>query len=364
MNRRKDKPEVIGWGITSNCNLSCPHCYVASTRRQKHELGTQECLRLVDSMANLGVQTIGWTGGEPLLRQDLEEIVSYAKSRGSIRSGITTNGIPLTEKRARSLKRAGVTFIQISLDGSTPERNARMRKATEEDFHRIIAAMRICRRLGFKLSLAMVLGAENLDDGPDFVSLAQREGVPLLRLCGFVPFGRGKNREIIDRLCFDQDNLPGLKSFFQKALKLSDPMVIPDPGFGPLPPDYLFHPCVSGRKTFYLTSTGDVYPCTTLLSSEFLVGNVRERSLEELWEDDKMTLVSSIPNQKIKGYCSECRQLPQCHGGCRGITFGHTGDLLASFPFCLKRVKEREFAEREPKHPIASGERVSDAEKD
>jgi radical SAM protein with 4Fe4S-binding SPASM domain len=336
---RKEKPEVIGWGITRNCNLSCPHCYTASTHQLKNELTTDECLKLVDSMINLEVSTIGWTGGEPLLREDLEEIIIYAKSKGNIRSGITTNGILLDEKRGLSLKKAGVGLIQISLDGSTPQRNAWLRKATEEDFYSIIDAIRICQKLGFRLELAMVLGVENLEDGPDFIKFAQKEEVSCVRFCGFVPFGRGKNPQIIKRLCFNEDSLPSLKRFFKNCLNGTKPMVMPDPGFGPLPPDYYTHPCVSGVKTFYLNSTGDVYPCTTLLDNEFLVGNVRKKSLEEIWVDSKMTFVSNFPYEKIKGYCVRCEFFPQCHGGCRGITFAHTGDLFASFPLCLKRVK-------------------------
>jgi len=342
MSKRKEKPELAAWEITRNCNLSCPHCYTASTRHLKNELTTQECLKLIDSMKALEVKVIGWTGGEPLLREDLEEITFYAKSRADITSGVTTNGILLTEKRGQSLKEAGVSFIQISFDGSTPQRNAQMRKASEEDFYKVIKAIRICKELGIKLNLAMLLGKENLDDGPDFVRLAQTEGVACVRFCGFTPWGRGKNTEIKKRLCFDEDSLPSLRSFIGDCQECKDPIVMPDPAFGPLPPDYFFHPCVSGVKTFYVTSVGDVYPCTSLLSKEFLVGNVRENSLEDIWGQSKMTMISELPHEKIRGFCRECECFFQCRGGCRGITFAYTGDLLASFPFCLKKVKEKE----------------------
>jgi len=346
MNKRKEKPELAAWEITRNCNLSCPHCYTAATRRLEDELTTQECLKLIDSMKNLEVKVIGWTGGEPLLREDLEEIIFYAKSKANIGSGITTNGILFTEKRGLSLKEAGVSFIQISFDGSTPQRNARIRKATEEDFYKVIEAIKVCKKLGMKLNLAMLLGKENLDDGPDFLRLAQTEGVSYVRFCGFIPWGRGKNPEIKKRLSFDEGTLPALKFFIKSFIDSNYPKVLPDPGFGPLPPDYSFHPCVSGVKTFYLTSTGDVYPCTSLLGKDFLVGNVRENSLENIWENNKMTFISEFPYEKVEGYCKECECFPQCRGGCRGITFAHTGDLFASFPLCLKRAKKERLSLR------------------
>ncbi len=88
-----------------------------------------------------------------------------------------------------------------------------------------------------------------------------------------------------------------------------------------------------------MSSTGDVYPCTSLISEEFLVGDVRERPMEDLWNDPQMTFISSFPVEKIRGYCRECQYFSRCRGACRGITFAHTHDLYASFPFCLKRVQ-------------------------
>ena len=81
---RPDKPgpRVIGWEITAQCNLTCPHCYSAAAKRPHDEMNTDECRQVIDSLERIGAEEIGWTGGEPLLREDLEELIIYAKDKG------------------------------------------------------------------------------------------------------------------------------------------------------------------------------------------------------------------------------------------------------------------------------------------
>ncbi|MFZ1684989.1 MAG: radical SAM protein [Candidatus Zixiibacteriota bacterium] len=334
---RSEQPEMVGWEITRQCNLTCPHCYTAATRRPMPDLSTPECKAIIDDLATMGTRSIGWTGGEPLLRADLEEIVAYGKAKGNFRQGVTTNGVLLDESRARSLKAAGITYIQISLDGSNPEQNMIMRRMTEDEFNKIIEAVRICKRLELTLDLAMLLGRDTIDDAWEFIKLARREGVSHIRYCGFVPWGRGKQKDVVERLLFREDR-DKLRQFVLDAADIKDPIQMFDPAFGPLPPNYEFHDCIAGKQMLYISSTGEVYPCTSLLDKQFCVGNLHHRSIRELWNDPKMTEMSEFPFENIHGTCRSCETFPVCHGGCRGITYAHTRDLLASFPMCLKQA--------------------------
>ena len=324
---------MVGWEITRRCNLSCPHCYTAAENRTRNEMTAAECRDIIDILADWKVTAIGWTGGEPLMRGDLEDVISYAAEKG-IKSGITSNGTLLDKKRAASLKEAGASFIQISLDGSSAEKNEKMRKATVEDYSRILGAIRACQELELRLDLAMLIGQENLDDAAEFMNLARREGVARVRFCGFVPWGRGKHARVMERLSFNK-RLHDLKNFIEKASESENPVAMFDPAFGPLPPDYLYHTCVAGVKLFYLSAFGDVYPCTSLISKEFCIGNIRERTLPEIWDDPRMTQIAEFPRESIHGPCRDCRYFSDCRGGCRGITFAHTVDINASFPVCL-----------------------------
>jgi radical SAM protein with 4Fe4S-binding SPASM domain len=334
--QRKPGPPVVGWEITSCCNLTCPHCFSAAAKRPYNEVPTEDCKRIIDAMARIGVGMIGWTGGEPLLREDLEELIAYAKQLG-IKSSITTNGVLLDEKRAISLKQAGNRVMQISLDGSTPEISYKMRRTTDEEFYKIVKAIKICRRLNMRLFLATLIGEENLDDAAEMIKMAKREGLDTIRFCGFTPVGRGKRKDVKERLDFDE-RLGDLLTFIENTQKDPEIMSMYDPGFGPTPPGYTFHECVAGKETFYLKASGDVYPCTSLLHRDFVVGNIHKRPLEEIWNDPAMEEIANRPPENIHGPCRDCDNFVRCHGACRGAAFAHTGDFYASFPVCLYQV--------------------------
>ena len=333
MPQPKGNPRIIGFEITSQCNLTCPHCFSAAGKRAYNDMTTADCKLVIDTMARIGVETIGWTGGEPLLRQDLEELIAYAKDK-RIKSTVTTNAVLLDEKRAQSLKDSGIRALQISLDGSTPERNWNMRRTTDEEFYKIIEAIRISRRMGFKLILATMLGFENLDDAPAMIALARREGFEAIRFCGYTPIGRGKHRNIRERLDFAQ-GLERLFAFIQESQADESITAVFDPGFGPVPPGYSFHECMAGLETFYLKGNGNVYPCTNLLNDKFCVGNIREKSLEDIWNSPEMSAMAALPRDQIDGPCTSCDNFYNCHGACRGAAFAHTGNLNAFFPVCL-----------------------------
>ncbi len=236
---------------------------------------------------------------------------------------------------ADSLKEAGISYVQISLDGSDPQHNKAMRNATEEDFHKVIEAVRVCKKLGLQLDLAMLLGHENLDDAPNFIQLAKREGVTHIRYCNFMPWGRGKRKDVVQRLLF-REHRDRLKAFVEGASTRNSPVEMFGPGFGPLPSEYYFHPCVAGVQIMYIAARGDVFPCTSLLDDQFRVGNIRQRSLSDLWNDPAMTAMARFPRSRIHGTCRFLRIFRPLPGRLPGCDLAHTHDLYASFPICLK----------------------------
>lgn len=326
----------VGWGITLRCNLSCPHCYSSAVKSASDELSTVECRRLIDSMAQLGVKNIGWTGGEPLLRRDLEELIIYAHEHGII-SGITTNGILLNKERVGSLRAAGINSLQISLDGSTPERNRYIRGARATDFQLIVDGLKMSLEARLPVSLAMIVGRETMDDVLDYVELARSVGVKLVRLCGFVPHGAAKGDAVQERMSFTSRR-GELVELVEKLQEVDSPEIALDPAFGPLPPAFDFHRCQAGILTFYVSSNGDIYPCTALIDDRFKVGNVRQRCLLDIVRDPGMTEIASMDRADIHGHCRSCQYFRVCHGACRGTVYAHTSDLHGSFPVCLYRA--------------------------
>lgn len=335
LSRPERRPEIVGIEITRACNLTCSHCFTAAGRRPAKELSTDELRRVIEELNDLGpARAIGWTGGEPLLRDDLIELIAYAYRKGKMRSGITTNGLLLTEDLARRFRDSGAYAIQISIDGSNAEDFARMRNARLEDFATILKAMSAVKKAGLQLHLAMLLGKETLNDARAFLKLAVEREADGVRFCGFVPAGRGHRDTIRERFEFGQD-LGEIREFIAETAVMDKPMVMFDPAFGPLPPDYQFHECVAGVQTMYIASTGAVYPCTSLISPRFEIGNIRKRTLSEIWNDPKMIEVASFDSSTIHGKCSDCDHTSDCHGGCRGIAYANNLDVCSSIPNCL-----------------------------
>jgi radical SAM protein with 4Fe4S-binding SPASM domain len=332
-------PEIVGWEITSQCNLRCAHCFSAASRRPHDELSSDECRRIIDCMATLGVVMVGWTGGEPLMRCDLEELTEYAWDRG-IRSNVTTNGVLLDRARAQRLIAAGCHTIQISLDGSTAEMNRRIRGTSDEEFDLIVQAIRTAKDLGARVVMASLVSRENLEDARKMIELGKREQVDAIRFCGFTPTGRGKHSSVKDRLLFISAS-DGLLDFVHAAQDQSSVNVEFDVGFGPVPPDYGFHECMAGMQTFYLKASGDVYPCTALAHRQFLIGNVRKRPLDEIWQSPEMHAMADFPRRQIQEPCRTCDNFVGCHGACRGSALAHANDLSAAFPVCLYQAEVR-----------------------
>ncbi|MEW6413485.1 MAG: radical SAM protein [Candidatus Zixiibacteriota bacterium] len=330
------KYRSVGWGITDRCNLSCPHCYSSAVKVSDGELTTDECRHIIDYLSQIEVETIGWTGGEPFIRKDLEDLIAYAYDQG-IKSGITTNGIPLTAKRVENLKKLHLSSLQISLDGSTPERNHNIRLASAKEFHMVIDGIKRSLDAGLPVYLAMIISRASMDDVLDYVDMARELGVKTIRYCCFVPHGGGTDDEISRKMSFG-DRLEDLALLMEKLVVLDNPRVLPDVAFGPLPPAYDFHKCKAGSEAFYISSKGDVYPCTSLLFDRFIVGNVRQKSLADILTDPKMTEIARYPRETIDGHCRECPYFKVCRGACRGAVYAHTGDLNASFPTCLFRT--------------------------
>lgn len=329
------RPQIIGWEITSYCNLECPHCYSAAARKPRPELSTAECKRVIDSMAQTGAAMIGWTGGEPLLREDLEELTEYAGALG-IKANITTNGVLLDEARTARLAEAGIRAVQVSLDGSTAERNRRMRATSDEEFDRIINAIRICIRQNLRVHLATLIGRETLDDANNMIALAKREGVDAIRFCGFAPVGRGKGKGVRRRLEFTDDGRD-LFAFIQRAQDDSTLVMSFDVSFGPVPPEYGFHKCIAGVETCYVKGNGDVFPCTALLDPVFRIGNLRDESFEQIWQNPRMAAVARFSSEEITGPCRVCDNFSNCHGGCRGSAWTQCGEVHGSTLQCLYR---------------------------
>jgi len=349
---------VVFWNLTNRCNLSCKHCYSQSDPKSQaeEELTTAEALGLIDDLSGMGVPLILFTGGEPLMREDIWELADYASLNG-IKTALSTNGTLITAGVARKIKESGIEYAGISLDGACAETHDRFRNSPGS-FLRSIAAFAWCREAGVRCGVRVTLTRENYDELESIIDLAQTLGASRFCLYWLVPCGRG--RDAYDRLQLGRGEVTeALRLLYRKA-KETDPAAMefltvdapqdcihllqsmerdrsPDLADAQDLLKSLNGGCSAGDRVANIDPWGNVYPCQFARSPDFLIGNIRSRPFSELWADDTSPVLARFraKHPSIGGKCGDCSYFHLCGGGCRVRAFARTGDFFAEDPFCF-----------------------------
>ena len=332
-------PNHVVWEITNRCNLNCIHCYASSVVSSQNELTTQEGKRLLDQMASVAeFRMIVVTGGEPLLRNDIFELMEYAGNLG-FRIVFSTNGTLLTPQIARDLFKLGVVNFSISLDGSTQQSHENIRRVPG-CFAKTLDGLQAASTSGACVQINFTAMKQNLSELPRVIDLAESLKVDLFMVFQSIPPCQQRGAAELE----PEEQLHLLETIKEKQRKshlLLIPVCSPDywpliagqNGKNPLKKRLLqsaFAGCGAGRGFCYIRFDGDVWPCNFI---PIAAGNVRLTALPEIWS--KSTLLELFRNnpRTLKGECGSCVQNPIC-GGCRGRAFSHYGDYFASDPNC------------------------------
>lgn len=183
-------PFQVVWGITKACNLRCKHCYASAGIRAKDELTTQEALKGIDILADAGVLILAFSGGEPTVRPDILKLIRHASNHGMY-VAMATNAILLANlERVREYKRAGLQFVQISLDGINPKTHDSFR-GVPGAFDKTIQGIKNCVAEELFVEVATTATRFNKDEIPQIIDFVDELGVDWFMLYNFVPTGRG-----------------------------------------------------------------------------------------------------------------------------------------------------------------------------
>ena len=290
------------WLITGRCNLSCPHCY-ASGLSSLEEMGTEECLRVVREAAELGVDYIGFAGGEPLLRRDLIRIMQEAWDLG-VEVGLVTNGTLLNEEVSARLYRMEAR-VALSFDGPRRVHEARRGPGSWRAVSRASEAL---RRVGFDVRLVTAVGRDNFRMAREALEDASSLGAVRVSLIPVMPSGRGRRLAV------------GPGEWMEAALtawEAQDDVGV-SVGFWCVPfmSRYLpvrAWPCRLS-DTLDLDPAGGVLLCDVL---DVRLSTVRGRSLMEAWEEaESHPLSVRVSSPELRGPCAECPVREECLGGC------------------------------------------------
>ncbi len=356
------RPYVISWNLTYRCNLACEHCYLdaggtplvaTENFADRSELGTEECFRVIDEIAAFAPECVTiLTGGEPLLRRDILEIVKRAADRG-LWVVVGTNGVKITENVARRLSDAGARGLSLSLDALDPDRHDRFRRVRGA-WRNTVEGAEILNRTPLPFIVQTTAGSHNIGELESIADFAHdRLTAKVWNLYFLVPTGRGQFVSDITPAQYDDV----LASLYQIQRKYTGRMLVNakcaphyiktvlENQSEPLPTDADSGEwagqspirtysggaggCPAGTHYMGIRPNGDVTPCPYL---PVFSGTLRTSSLAELWTSS--TLFSDIRRRSsLEGRCGECEMNAHC-GGCRARAYGITGNLMAEDPLC------------------------------
>jgi radical SAM protein with 4Fe4S-binding SPASM domain len=345
------RPYVISWNLTYRCNLACEHCYLdagglplvdTENFADRSELGTEECFRVIDDIAAFAPECLTiLTGGEPLLRRDILEIVRRAAERG-LWVVVGTNGVSITENLARRLAEAGARGLSLSLDALDPDRHDGFRKVRGA-WRNTVEGAEILNRTGLPFIVQTTAGSHNLGELETIADFAHdRLAAKVWNLYFLVPTGRGQFVSDITPAQYDEV----LASLYRIQRKYDRRMLVN----AKCAPHYiktvLEHAgaetaslpriysggaggCPAGTHYMGIRPNGDVTPCPYL---PVFAGNLRNSPLADLWSSS--ALFADIRRRSsLGGRCGACEMNAHC-GGCRARAYGMTGDLMAEDPLC------------------------------
>ncbi len=329
-------PSIVSWNITGACHLRCPHCYLDARYRRTGELSTSEGLRLIGQMAEAGTELLILTGGEPMARKDLLQLASHASAQG-IGVVLGTTGTPITPRRARLLREAGVTAAGISLDSLDPAKHDAFR-GVPGSWRAAVRGMEACREEGLELLVHTTALKMNREEAPEIAAFAHRMGARAFHLFFLVCTGRGEElsdlspqeyEELLNYVLDAQDGFPGMMVRARCA-----------PYIGRLAVERGMPPqgsagCLAGTTYCRITPTGDVTPCPYLPA---VAGNVKRRGFQEIWAESPELNRFRGQAARLGGKCGECsysRGDPPLCVGCRARAYSLAGDELAADPWCL-----------------------------
>jgi radical SAM protein len=371
------KPFIIFWELTRACLLACKHCRAkAQTKPHPDELKTDECFGVVDQILDFGkpYPIVIVTGGDPLMREDLFEILEYMVSNG-LRTAIAFSGTKLaTREKIERLKDVGVSRIAVSIDGSNPEIHDRFRGKTGT-FERSMEILDFARDLELSAQINTTVTKHNVQDLPNILKVCVDKGVDMWDVFFVVPTGRAKHeimpsaRVFEDVLCwlYDVNKLTPLNVKSSAGCHLRRIEILRDKNRYDIPhgetywmlrskldfedlnfENYESKKIVSGaygrslagikrmpgitdgRGMLFISHVGDVYPSGFLPVN---AGNVRLQSLDEIYNGSKV-FQDLKDAENLKGKCGRCEFKWLC-GGSRARAYAVFGDYLMQEPRCV-----------------------------
>ncbi len=356
----EDKKPVIVWNMTRTCNLNCIHCYSQSKNLQyNNELTLEEGKAFIDDISAFGSPVMLFSGGEPLMHPHFLDLCFYAKSKG-MRAVISTNGTLITKELAQELKKVGLSYVGISLDGlESVHDRFRGKKGA---FREAIDGINYAKEAGIKVGLRFTINKRNAQEIPGIFKLLEEENIP--RVCFYHLVYAGRGTKLIEEDLSHEETRQTVDAILELTKEVysrdnqKEVLTVDNHADGP----YIYLKLLKEGKTEEAANVmsllkmnggnssgvgigcvswdGEVY--ADQFWRHYSFGNVKERKFSEIWTDTSNTLMKQLKNKKeyVKGKCKECKWLDICNGNFRVRSEAKEDDLWAPDPACYLTDEE------------------------
>ena len=355
----KDKRPVVVWNVTRRCNLKCVHCYAhAKNTSFDNELTTDQGKQLIDDLADFGSPVMLFSGGEPLVRKDLPQLAAYAVAK-KMRAVISTNGTLITPEMARNLKKIGLSYVGISLDGME-EINDRFR-GVNGAFRSALEGIKNSQAAGIKVGLRFTINKFNVNEIPKIFQLLEEMDIP--RVCFYHLVYAGRGTELVKEDLPHEGTRAAVDLIIDETKRLFDKgkpkevLTVDNHADGP----YTYLRLLkdnperakdvlellkwnegnnSGRGIGCVSWDGEVH--ADQFWRHYSFGNVKDRPFSQIWTDTSEALMGKLKEKKkhVKGRCATCRWLDVCGGNFRVRAEAVSGDIWAPDPACYLTDEE------------------------
>jgi AdoMet-dependent heme synthase len=321
-----EAPISVQWISTHSCNFSCEHCMVNAGKPLKNELKTDEIKKTIDDMAIMGVKYFIATGGEPLLRNDIFEVLSYSKNKG-LKVGLATNS-SLVSNFKKELENLKLDAVMVSLDGL--EKNHQKIRGNNYNFNEVINAIKYFKKIKTpKISVCTTVFKSNLEELKELRDLIFSIGCNHWYINIILPEGRAKNK---DWLNLNKNQILDLFHFIEENKKTYRIDICSEAGYlgdwdKKIRNGSFF--CGCGWTSCAIMANGDIMACPIFEKNNYIEGSIRKKSFKKIWEEG----LNKFRNMKFKDNCYSCDHFSKCRGGCKVMRVLNSN--------CLKDIWEK-----------------------
>jgi putative heme d1 biosynthesis radical SAM protein NirJ2 len=327
---------LISWNTTRECNLDCQHCYRDAGEKDPRELTTAEGKALLDEIARAGFRIMVLSGGEPMLRADIYDLVRHAAAVG-LHPVLGSNGMLIDRAAAQRLKEAGAERVGISLDSADADFHNNLRRHPAA-WQQAVAGMEACKAVGLPFQVHTTVTERNQDQVLAITDFAVEIGAAAHHIFFLVPAGRAVDMEQDTLRAAEYERL--LRAIVRKQRET--PIELKPtcaPQFMRIArqegvPMRFERGCLAGISYCVILPNGDVQPCPYL---PLTVGNVRETPFSEIWAHNEV--FERLRTAPLLGKCGGCEYAEICRG-CRARAYFYSGgEMMAEEPWCAYRPR-------------------------